>query len=75
LHEEWRAHRIGIYGRDDLECRCVVSSSWRVNSMDFHPELPLLAIGTGSYDGGLSFNGELLLLDLRSGRLSLTFPS
>ncbi|MGA4545711.1 PQQ-binding-like beta-propeller repeat protein [Uniformispora flossi] len=34
----------------------------------FHPTLPLLAIGTGDYDGGYLFEGELLLLDLDSGR-------
>jgi YD repeat-containing protein len=64
----WKAYRIGIYRREDMRCRCVVDSAWPVNSMDFHPELPLLAIGTGCYDGGASFNGELLLLDLHSGK-------
>ncbi|MFE4176854.1 hypothetical protein ACFRR7_33240 [Streptomyces sp. NPDC056909] len=35
--------------------------------MAFHPGPPLLAVGTGSYDGGYSFEGELLLLDLEAG--------
>ncbi|QIS12688.1 hypothetical protein [Nocardia arthritidis] len=36
--------------------------------MDFHPELPLLAVGTGDYDGGYYFEGELLLFDLETGK-------
>ncbi|WP_329537727.1 hypothetical protein OG568_56370 (plasmid) [Streptomyces sp. NBC_01450] len=35
--------------------------------MAFHPRLPLLAVGTGGYDGGYFFEGELLLLDLETG--------
>ncbi|MET9793641.1 hypothetical protein [Streptomyces canus] len=33
--------------------------------MTFHPMLPLLTVGTGRYDGGYFFEGELLLLHLR----------
>ncbi|MFI0763024.1 hypothetical protein ACH4PX_37180 [Streptomyces anulatus] len=36
--------------------------------MAFHPRLPLLAVGTGDYDGGYFFEGELLILDLETGR-------
>lgn len=63
----WRAHRIGIYRRNDLTCRHLVESVWPVNALAFHPSLPLLAVGTGSYDGGFSFKGELLLIHLDSG--------
>jgi hypothetical protein len=34
--------------------------------MAFHPALPLLAVGTGRYDGGYFFEGELLLLHLKT---------
>ncbi|MBB4790502.1 hypothetical protein [Streptomyces nodosus] len=35
--------------------------------MAFHPRFPLLAVGSGDYDGGYFFEGELLLLDLETG--------
>ncbi|MEU9447636.1 hypothetical protein [Streptomyces sp. NPDC048277] len=35
--------------------------------MAFHPRRPLLAIGTGKYDGGYFFEGELLLLHMKTG--------
>lgn len=63
----WRGHRVGVYGLDELDCRQVVGTRWPVNSVDFHPSLPLLAVGTGSYDGGYAFEGELLLVDLTNG--------
>ncbi|MET8981072.1 hypothetical protein ABZX85_36270 [Streptomyces sp. NPDC004539] len=64
----WWPYPVGIYGTDDLRCRWLVESSWPVHCLAFHPTLPVVAIGTGSYDGGCLFEGELLLLDLRSGR-------
>ncbi|WP_405015033.1 hypothetical protein [Kitasatospora sp. NBC_01539] len=63
----WRGHRVGVYGLDGLDCRQVVGTRWPVNSLDFHPSLPLLAVGTGSYDGGYLFEGELLLVHLTNG--------
>ena len=60
---------IGIYRTSDLSCIHVATTHWPVNSIAFHPTLPLVAIGTGSYDGGYFYEGELLLLDLDSGRL------
>ncbi|WP_460726070.1 hypothetical protein [Nocardia heshunensis] len=35
--------------------------------MAIHPTLPIAAVGTGSYDGGYAYEGELLILDLLSG--------
>ncbi|WP_331766994.1 hypothetical protein [Embleya sp. NBC_00896] len=64
-----RNHRVGVYAARDLTCRRIAASHWPINTLDFHPTLPLLAIGTGCYDGGYLFEGELLLLDLDSGRL------
>ncbi|MFI1105847.1 hypothetical protein [Streptomyces melanogenes] len=68
--DRWRRYRVGVYGTDDLRCRWVVESRWPVHSLAFHPTLPVVAIGTGAYDGGYSFEGELLLLNLRSGQLT-----
>jgi hypothetical protein len=39
-----------------------------VHSFAFHPTLPVVAVGTGAYDGGYFFEGELMILDLVSGR-------
>ncbi|MFC9330095.1 hypothetical protein [Kitasatospora sp. NPDC057015] len=63
----WDGHRVGVYGLPELDCRQVVVTRWPVNSVDFHPSLPLLAVGTGAYDGGYQFEGELLLVDLTDG--------
>lgn len=66
--DRWRPYRVGVYATDDLRCRWVVDSRWPVHCFAFHPTLPVVAIGTGSYDGGYAFEGELLILDLESGR-------
>ncbi|MEU3792530.1 outer membrane protein assembly factor BamB family protein [Streptomyces fructofermentans] len=58
---------VGVYGTDDLACRALLRARHPVHAMAFHPTLPLLAVGTGSYDGGYFFEGELLLLDLERG--------
>jgi hypothetical protein len=63
-HAGWEP--VGVYRAADLACLNVITTDWPVNAVAFHPTLPLLAIGTGSYDGGYAYEGELLLLDLRS---------
>lgn len=60
-------HRVGIYTRDGL--RHLLRTRYGVQALAFHPELPLLAIGTG----GWYYEGELLLLDLGSGRVVSVF--
>ncbi|GAA3439032.1 PQQ-binding-like beta-propeller repeat protein [Kutzneria kofuensis] len=65
----WMPHVLGIYDRSDLRCRTLLRTRWPIRSVDFHPRQPLLAIGTGSYDGGWIFHGELLLLHLDSGEV------
>ncbi|MFD9519625.1 hypothetical protein [Streptomyces sp. NPDC059979] len=42
-------------------------TGWPLRAAAFHPTQPLLVLGTGSYDGGYFFEGELVLLDLASG--------
>ncbi|MFJ8230510.1 hypothetical protein ACIQ9E_11215 [Streptomyces sp. NPDC094448] len=63
----WTGHRIGVYEQAGLRCRTLVRSRHPVRSLAFHPSLPLLDVGTGSYDGGYFFTGELLLIHLDSG--------
>ncbi|MYW97469.1 hypothetical protein G3I59_44385 [Amycolatopsis rubida] len=79
-HPQWAGHsvtssseptawnRVGVYRADTLECVHLVSLHWPVNALAFHPELPIPAIGSGAYDGGYFYEGELTVLDLESGR-------
>ncbi|GLY03095.1 hypothetical protein [Actinoplanes sp. NBRC 101535] len=60
-------HPTAVYRSDDLTCLFASTTHWPVNALAFHPTLPLLVIGTGAYDGGWSYHGELLLLDLSTG--------
>ncbi len=64
---------VGVYGADDLACRALLHARHPVHALAFHPRLPLLAVGTGNYDGGYFFEGELLLLDLESGTATSLF--
>lgn len=64
---------VGVCALGDLSCLALLRTSRPVHTMVFHPTLPLLAIGTGGYDGGYYFEGELLLLDLVSGTASSLF--
>ncbi|WP_067708409.1 hypothetical protein [Nocardia yamanashiensis] len=61
---------IGVYSRDSLAGCALVRTRFPVHAMAFHPTLPLLAVGSGSYDGGYHFEGELLLLDLETGKVT-----
>lgn len=72
----WTGHRIGVYEQDGLRCRRLVRSRYPVRALAFHPVLPLLAAGTGRYDGGYCFEGELLLIRLDSGDVvsALRYP-
>ena len=65
--DHWSPDRIGVYEAGGRRCRLLLTVRWPVWSLAFHPVLPLLAAGTGSYDGGYLYEGELLLVDLRTG--------
>ncbi|WP_431966984.1 PQQ-binding-like beta-propeller repeat protein [Actinacidiphila sp. bgisy160] len=67
--DRWPRYRIGVYDADDLRCRHVYDCQWPVMSVAFHPLLPLAAVGVGRYDGSWDFEGQLLLMDLESGRV------
>ncbi|GAA1413903.1 hypothetical protein GCM10009639_67480 [Kitasatospora putterlickiae] len=58
---------VGVYGTGDLGCRAVLRARFPVHALAFHPTAPLLAVGTGRYDGGYLFEGELFLLDWETG--------
>ena len=59
---------VPIYDAGTLRCTHLVRLHWPVNTVAFHPELPLVAIGSGAYDGGWLYEGELTILDLDTGR-------
>ncbi|MEU6238820.1 hypothetical protein [Kitasatospora sp. NPDC047058] len=67
-HEYDEARTIGLFHvTDRARRRRLLTTDSPVHAMAFHPALPLLAVGTGEYDGGYHFLGELLLVDLESG--------
>lgn len=66
----WLGHRIGVYEAGTLRPRHVVASRYSVCAIEPHPELPLVAVGTGRYDGSWDFQGQLLLLHLETGRVT-----
>ena len=55
-------HRISLYSAD-LHTRLGVFDGARypINDVAFHPIQPVVAVATGAYDGGWSFEGELFL--------------
>jgi hypothetical protein len=70
-------NRVSLYA-GDFERRVAVfdGAHFPVNDVAFHPSEPWLAIGTGSYDGGYLFEGDLfvcqrLLVGTIDGRLLL----
>ncbi|MFG3093083.1 hypothetical protein ACGGAI_36390 [Streptomyces antibioticus] len=67
---QWLGHRIGVYEAGTLRPRHVVASRYPVCAVEPHPELPLVAVGTGRYDGSWDFQGELLLLHLETGQVT-----
>ncbi|MBD0695117.1 hypothetical protein [Streptomyces sp. CBMA123] len=69
-HEYDEAKTVGVFDvTDRARRRWLISSQYPVHAMAFHPVRPLLAVGSGDYDGGYHFEGELLLLHLETGRV------
>ncbi|MBL1082962.1 hypothetical protein JK359_13380 [Streptomyces actinomycinicus] len=56
-----------VFDTADPGRQVLTHSRFPVQAMAFHPRLPLLAVGTGRYDGGYFFEGELLLVHLGTG--------
>ncbi|TQJ55340.1 hypothetical protein [Streptomyces sp. SLBN-115] len=62
-----RATPVAVHNSRSFVRRALIRSRFPVHALAFHPRSPLLAIGTGRYDGGYFFEGELLLLHLKTG--------
>ena len=62
-------HRISLYS-EGLRARLAVFDGARypINDLAFHPSQPILAIATGTYDGGWFFEGELFLWNWERGQ-------
>lgn len=65
---------LGVYDLDGAVCQFFHRPRWPVKAIAVHPSLPLAAVGTGCYDGGYLFEGELLLLDLAAGTVTSLLP-
>ncbi|MFF0410240.1 hypothetical protein ACFYUY_07360 [Kitasatospora sp. NPDC004745] len=66
--EDGEACAVGLFDvRGSKRVRWLVPTGFPVQAMAFHPHRPLLAVGTGDYDGGYHFEGELLLVHLETG--------
>ncbi|MFF4384940.1 hypothetical protein [Kitasatospora sp. NPDC001547] len=67
-HEFDEANTVGVFHvTDRARRRWLLRSQYPVNAMAFHPTIPLLVVGSGEYDGGYCFEGELLLVHLKTG--------
>ena len=67
--ERHGGHRypLAVFRADDLRCVHLLYTAWPANAIARHPVLPLAVVGTGVYDGGFFYKGELLLLNLTTG--------
>lgn len=64
-------YRVTVY-TGDLSRRLAVldASRYPIHEVAFHPNQPIAAVATGSYDGGFLFEGELLLWDWTNGNVT-----
>ncbi|MFD9225302.1 hypothetical protein ACFWDI_36065 [Streptomyces sp. NPDC060064] len=62
-----RTTPVAVYKSRSFVRSALIRSRFPVHAMAFHPRRSLLAVGTGRYDGGYFFAGELLLLHLKTG--------
>lgn len=54
-------HRLSLYLDGSMALLATVECGFPIQDIAFHPTETLLAIGTGSYDGGWNYLGQLLL--------------
>lgn len=69
-----RSNSLLFYNMDSLELiGCIERLEFHVNEVCSHPELGIVAVATGQYDGGAYFEGKLLLWDAVTGDLHSVF--
>ena len=65
-------YRVALYRRGERRRFAAFDQlRYGVNDIAFHPSLPVVAIATGSYDGGWAFEGELALWNWDTGEHAL----
>lgn len=52
--------RVVLHGEDKRVVAFLTHQVHEINEVAFHPELPLIVMAKGSYDGGYEYEGELL---------------
>lgn len=63
-------YRLSLYnGSLDRRISVFDAARYPINDVTFHPFEPLIAVGTGSYDGGYMFEGDLWLWNWESGQV------
>ncbi len=63
-------HRVSLYDATLSKLLGVFDRAhYPINVISFHPTQPILAIGTGSYDGGYLYEGDLWLWNWESGEI------
>jgi hypothetical protein len=76
-HLGWRAHtlyesqrllyRVSIYDEHGKRLALFDDLRFPINDISIHPTRPLVALACGRYDGGMFFEGELLVYDWEKG--------
>ena len=65
-------YRLSIYdyinGKPSRRLNVFDAACYSINDVAFYPSKPLLAIGTGDYDGGFMFEGDLWLWNWETGQ-------
>lgn len=58
------------YDQPSMNRLAVFDDAWfPINDLAFHPREPVIALATGSYDGGYAFEGAVLLWNWQSGEV------
>ncbi|RXT01951.1 hypothetical protein [Ammoniphilus sp. CFH 90114] len=56
-------YRVSLYDTTNWNRLGVLDSWYPVNDISFHPLEPVIAVSTGSYDGGYIYDGKLMIWD------------
>ncbi|MFE8700015.1 hypothetical protein ACFYKX_05180 [Cytobacillus sp. FJAT-54145] len=62
-------YRVQLYNIKTLESISCLDVPYPINEIAFHPQECLVFLGTGSFDGGFLYEGELLNWDYHTGEL------
>jgi hypothetical protein len=73
-HLAVQGHLLHLYHADSLELvNAPDGLKYPVNDVAFHPTATIMALATGSYDGGAFFEGELLIWNYATNELQPVF--